>query len=167
MDKNGILTELWKSKEIDSVIQKFDPIELRDDLKSELFMVLVEIEESQLIDMYNRKVLKFFMVRTILNMIKSDRSTFYNRYRNFVEFDANAYNIKALINETQDDHETIDKLTQNLEEIHWYNAEILKLYAIETGFNAKEISRQTGIPYISIIRTLQKTKKDLKKKLKK
>jgi hypothetical protein len=45
--------------------------------------------------------------------------------------------------------------------------EILKLYAIDFKKNAKELSRKTGIPYMSIVRTLHKTKKELKQNLKK
>jgi hypothetical protein len=61
----------------------------------------------------------------------------------------------------------IDKLEQNLEGLHWYNKEILKLYAIDFKKNAKELSRKTGIPYMSIVRTINKTKKQMKQNIRK
>ena len=61
----------------------------------------------------------------------------------------------------------IDKLERNLEGLHWYNKEILKLYAIDFKKNAKELSRKTGIPYMSIVRTINKTKKQMKQNIRK
>jgi hypothetical protein len=54
-----------------------------------------------------------------------------------------------------------------MEGLHWYNKEILKLYAIDFKKNAKELSRKTGIPYMSIIRTINKTKKQMKTNIRK
>jgi ribosomal protein S2 len=61
----------------------------------------------------------------------------------------------------------IDKLEKNLEGLHWYNKEILKLYAIDFKKNAKELSRKTGIPYMSLVRTINKTKKQMKTNIRK
>ena len=52
-----------------------------------------------------------------------------------------------------------------IESLYWYQKEILKLYTFDFNKNAKELSRQTGIPYMSLIRTLNQTKKELKKKI--
>jgi len=53
----------------------------------------------------------------------------------------------------------------SIEKLHWYQKEILRLYALDFNKNAKELSRQTGIPYMSIIRTLKQTKTELKKNI--
>jgi hypothetical protein len=97
-------------------------------------------------------------------MIKSDRSTFYKNYRNHTEF-VNVDKDFELIN--YDKMDLVDKLEQNLEGLHWYNKEILKLYAIDFKKNAKELSRKTGIPYMSIVRTINKTKKQMKTNIRK
>lgn len=167
MGRNEILTELWSNDELNTLIGKMEPAELQEDLKAEVFFVLADMEEERLVDMHDRKVLKYFIIRTLLNMIKSDRSTFYKQYRNFVEFDPKVYIYKTSESENEKDMDLYDKLEKNMADIHWYNAELLKLYAIDTKFNAKEISRKTGIPYISIIRTLHKTKNELKKRIRK
>ena len=102
----------------------------------------------------------------MLNMIKSDRSSFYKNYRNHIEMDNNTISkeMNRLHIETTD---IVDKLEKNLENLHWYNKELLKLYALDFKKNAKELSRKTGIPYMSIVRTLHKTKTEMKKNIRK
>ena len=94
----------------------------------------------------------------MLNMIKSDRSTFWKQYRNYSEYDG-----KEQIEVIQAN--IIDKMESSIEKLHWYQKEILRLYALDFNKNAKELSRQTGIPYMSIIRTLKQTKTELKKNI--
>jgi hypothetical protein len=166
MVKNKILAEFWDLKEVNEAFCKMQPEELRYDLKAEVFLVLCEMDEQKLIGLYERNELRFYIVRTMLNMIKSDRSTFYKNYRNHIEFVASDLNreIKRINDEPTD---LIDKLEKNLEGLHWYNKEILKLYAIDFKKNAKELSRKTGIPYMSIVRTINKTKKQMKQNIRK
>jgi len=166
MVKNEILTEYWDLKEVNDAFSKMQPEELQYDLKAEVFLVLCEMDEQKLIGMYERNELKFYIVRTMLNMIKSDRSSFYKNYRNHIEMDNNTISkeINKLNVETTD---IVDKLEKHLEGLHWYNKELLKLYAIDFKKNAKELSRKTGIPYMSIVRTLHKTKTEMKKNIRK
>ncbi len=124
------------------------------------------MDEPKLVGMYNRNELKFYIVRIMLNMIKSDRSTFYKNYRNHIEFTGNE-GAKELNKLNEEPTELFEKLERNLEDLHWYNKEILKLYAIDFKKNAKELSRKTGIPYMSIVRTINKTKKLMKQNLRK
>jgi len=145
MVKNEILTEYWDLKEVNDAFSKMQPEELQYDLKAEVFLVLCEMDEQKLIGMYERNELKFYIVRTMLNMIKSDRSSFYKNYRNHIEMDNNTISkeMNRLHIETTD---IVDKLEKNLE---------------------NELSRKTGIPYMSIVRTLHKTKTEMKKNIRK
>jgi hypothetical protein len=164
MVKNEILAEYWDLKEVNDAFAKMQPEELQYDLKAEVFLVLCEMNEDKLKGMYERNELKFYIVRIMLNMIKSDRSTFYKNYRNHIEF-VDVDKDFEIIN--YDKMDLIDKLEKNLEGLHWYNKEILKLYAIDFKKNAKELSRKTGIPYMSIVRTINKTKKLMKTNIRK
>jgi hypothetical protein len=163
MVKNKILAEYWTLKEVNDAFAKMHPEELQYDLKAEVFLVLCEMSEEKLIGMYERNELKFYIVRVMLNMIKSDRSNFYKSYRNYTEYVDN--DTEAEVNFDKSD--LVDKLEKNLEGLHWYNKEILKLYAIDFKKNAKELSRKTGIPYMSIVRTINKTKKQMKTNIRK
>jgi hypothetical protein len=166
MVKNKILAEYWVSKEVNEAFGKMQPEELQYDLKAEVFLVLCEMDELKLVGMYERNELKFYIVRIMLNMIKSDRSTFYKNYRNYTEFVGTEVN-RELTRLNEEPTELFDKLEKNLEDLHWYNKEILKLYAIDFKKNAKELSRKTGIPYMSIVRTINKTKKLMKTNIRK
>ena len=163
MVKNKILAEYWTLKEVNDAFAKMQPEELQYDLKAEVFLVLCEMNEEKLIGMYERNELKFYIVRIMLNMIKSDRSNFYKSYRNYTEYVDN--DTEAIVD--FDKLDLVDKLEKNLEGLHWYNKEILKLYAIDFKKNAKELSRKTGIPYMSIVRTINKTKKQMKTNIRK
>lgn len=164
MVKNEILAQYWDLKEVNDAFAKMQPEELQYDLKAEVFLVLCEMNEDKLKGMFERNELKFYIVRTMLNMIKSDRSTFYKNYRNHIEF-VDIDKDFEIIN--YDKMDLVDKLEKNLEGLHWYNKEILKLYAIDFKKNAKELSRKTGIPYMSLVRTINKTKKQMKTNIRK
>ena len=163
MVKNKILAEYWTLKEVNDAFAKMHPEELQYDLKAEVFLVLCEMNEDKLIGLYERNELKFYIVRIMLNMIKSDRSNFYKSYRNYTEYVDNDTEVEVNF----DKSDLVDKLEKNLEGLHWYNKEILKLYAIDFKKNAKELSRKTGIPYMSIVRTINKTKKQMKTNIRK
>ena len=163
MVKNKILAEYWTLKEVNDAFAKMHPEELQYDLKAEVFLILCEMNEEKLIGMYERNELKFYIVRIMLNMIKSDRSNFYKSYRNYTEYVDN----DTIAEVNFDKLDLVDKLEKNLEGLHWYNKEILKLYAIDFKKNAKELSRKTGIPYMSIVRTINKTKKQMKTNIRK
>lgn len=162
MSRDEILSEFWESKSVNEAFEKMQPVELQADLKAEVFLILCEMDESKLIGLYQRNELKYYMVRIMLNMIKSDRSSFFKNYRNFVELLEN----DVEVTETSPE-ETFDKIEVHLQNLHWYNRELFKLYALDFKKNAKELSRKTGIPYMSIVRSINKTKAEIKKNIKK
>lgn len=136
------------------------PAELRDDLKSEVFLILAELDYAKLIDLYEKKQIKFYMVRIMLNLVQSTDKKFYGKYRNFVEYNqVDVADVKEV--------DMSMEISSMFESLYWYQKEILRLYTFEFNKNAKELSRQTGIPYMSIIRTLNQAKKELKKKIRK
>jgi len=158
--RNNILIELWDSAEVNAAISKMHPKELQEDLKSEVFLILAELDEKKLIDLYEKKQIKFYMVRIMLNLVQSTDKKFYGKYRNFVEY------VEVEKEDVKED-DISDNITKAFESLYWYQREILRLYTYQFDKNAKELSRQTGIPYMSIIRTLNQIKKELKKELRK
>lgn len=160
MDKNKIIEQYWLNDEVNQAFAKMQPEELQYDLKVEVFMVLLEMDEEKLFGLYERNEIRFYIVRTMLNMIKSDRSQFWKKYRNYTEYE---HNEKAEVEQNS----VIDIMENGIEKLHWYQKEILNLYTFEFNKNAKELSRKTGIPYMSIIRTLKQTKNELKKHIRK
>ena len=160
MDKNKIIEQYWLNEEVNQAFAKMQPEELQYDLKVEVFLVLLEMDSEKLLGMYERNEIRFYIVRTMLNMIKSGRSQFWKKYRNYTEYKEK--DIAEI-----DRKSVIDVMEKGIEKLHWYQKEILKLYAFDFNKNAKELSRHTGIPYMSIIRTLKQTKTELKKHIRK
>ena len=160
MDKNKIIEEYWLNEEVNQAFAKMQPEELQYDLKVEVFMVLLEMGKEKLFGLYERNEIRFYIVRTMLNMIKSDRSQFWKKYRNYTEYEDND-------NADVEQNSVIDIMEKGIENLHWYQKQILNLYTFEFNKNAKELSRKTGIPYMSIIRTLKQTKNELKKHIRK
>lgn len=134
------------------------PIEIQEDLKSELFLIVAELDPDKLINLYKKNQLKFYLVRVMLNMVRSSKNKFYKNYRNYQEF----IHIEVIENEQAD---VTNAMLEHIDSLYWYNKELLNLYTFEFNKNAKELSRQTGIPYQSIIRSLNDTKNELKKKI--
>jgi len=156
--KNDILTELWNSKEVNDAIKKMHPVDLQEDLKSEVFLIIAELPDDKLINLYEKGYIKFYMVRIILNLATGTDKRYYGKYRNFVEY----------VEKDKEDVKDIDlteDVVKQVNNLYWYEKEILHLYAIEFNQNAKELSRAIGIPYMSIIRTINKIKQELKKNI--
>jgi len=136
------------------------PYELQDDLRQEVFLVLCEMNEEKLFEMFEQGYLKYFIVRTILNMAKSDRSGFYKKFRQLYQEIPLSYELKK----EEYDESLVTKLEEGMQVLHWYEAELLKLYA-ENGKNLLAISRDTKIPYRSLLKTIRKAKVLLKYKI--
>jgi hypothetical protein len=158
MGRNEILIEFWKSDEVNNAFSKMHPIELQDDLKAEVFLILCEMPEAKLIDLYDKKQLRFYLVRIMLNLIQSTDKKFYQKYRNFTE-------LVGYEKKDEEYNEDIINVNEHIENLYWYKQEIFRLYTFEFNKNARELSKNTGIHYMSIIRTLNQIKQELKKKI--
>lgn len=157
MDRASIIETMYRNPDIAEAIGKMEPAQLRDDLKQEIFLVLCELEEERLTTMHREGWLKYFVVRTMLNMIKSDRSTFYNKFRRgHDELGETADRL-----EEQTTEEAAGYVAQSMSSLHWYEAELMRIYS-ENGQNIAAISRETRIPYRSLFKTIRKVKHTLK-----
>jgi len=152
---------MYEDPDIAEAIGKMDPPDLRDDLRQEIFLVLAEMDEALLIQRYNEGWLRYYIVRTMLNMIKSDRSTFYNRFRRGFEELGDIG--ERLQDEGQEEAEK--SLEGHLSALHWYERKLIEIYS-QNGRNVAKISRETGIPYRSLFKTIKKTKALLKTEIK-
>lgn len=157
MNRDLIIQELYQSKDINEAISKMQPYELQQDLKQEVFLVLCEMEDDRLFQMYNDGYIKYFLVRTIINMAKSDRSNFARTFRRVYE------PVEDIGFVEQYDESMTEKLYASMEILHWYEKEIFRLFS-ETG-NLLQVSRDTKIPYRSLLKTIKKVKTLLKYKI--
>jgi hypothetical protein len=154
-----IVEKVYKSQWFNEVIDKMQPEQLQQDLKQEVIMVLLELGEQRITQMEADGMLKFYTIRTILNMIKSDRSKFFTMFRNYEEIP----DIKEQANEDYLEMPDIDLNTifDNTRE-QLYEKDMLFHYCYSFDRNALAMSRGTGIPYKTIIRTLTNAKNKVK-----
>jgi hypothetical protein len=132
-----------------------NPQNLRDDLLSEVMLVVCQLEEGRLFKMHEEGYLKYYVIRTILNMMRSNDSTFYNKFR-LIHSELNGIDILD-----KNDGNIYEELIVKTEEFHtslpFYENALLKSY-VELNNNAKKLSKETGIPVRSIYHTLKAIK---------
>ena len=90
--KNEIITEFYRRKEFNDCINKQEPEHLRDDLRAEVMLILLETSEEKIKALHEKDELKYYAVRIILNLIQSKTSSFFKKYRqSLVELDINVH----------------------------------------------------------------------------
>lgn len=163
--KNQIIEELYRSKEFNDCISRMEPEHLRDDLRAEVTLILLETDEQKLLAIHAGNALKFYTVRIIINLIQSKTSLFYKKYRQqmaeitdrFIAEQADDFKERA----AKEDIE--DKAIKEIGNLYWYNSGIVKLYLKHGNYRA--IEEDTGIPYSSAYKTIQKSFQEIKQKV--
>lgn len=158
MTRNQIISELFTSKDFNACIKKMKPENLQDELKAEVGLILCEKPEDQIVELWQLGKLKFYTVRIILNLMQSSSSPFYKKFRvSNVEL---SEAIEPIIIEYD---QRKDKAMEAIEDLYWYDREILKLYAEHGTY--RKVEEVTGIPFESIYKTVQKNCLHIRKKV--
>ena len=165
-----------------------EPEHLRDDLKSEVMVIVCAWDEEKVLGLHSRKELEFYVVRVILNLVKSDRSPFYKMFRTVhyqietvsshaLYENESETNTKAVKNhwsqrqfssaatemEQRELREQIEDFTiAEINNLYWYDKEMILMYKRLGNFRA--IEKETGIPWISCYKNIKKSMETLKKK---
>jgi hypothetical protein len=163
--RNEIVEQLFTSKEFNDCINKMEPDHLRDDLRAEVALILLETEEKKLSEIHKSGGLKFYTVRIIMNLIQSKTSLFYKLYRQqvveitdrFIAGEDQDFEARAAKEEME------DKAIKEIDNLYWYNGEMVKLY-LKYG-NYRAIEENTRIPYTSAYKTIQKSFQEIKQKV--
>jgi hypothetical protein len=135
------------------------PKDLQDDLKAEVALILCEKSEDLILELHDKGGLKYYTVRIILNLIQSNTSPFYKKFRlSNVEL---SDLIEPYVLPEYDSRK--DQAMEELETLYWYDREILKLYGKYGTY--RKIEEETGIPFESIYKTVQKACKEIRKKV--
>ncbi len=141
---------------------------MREDLRQEVMIALLEKDEQFIVDVHARKELAFYTVRVILNLAKSNTSPFYKKYRLMhQEFIEGIKPDLAVMPEDIADREVqeaIEDFTiEQINSLYWYDQELVRLYMKLGNFRALE--KDTGIPFISCYKNVKKSIALLKSKV--
>lgn len=61
--------------------------DILNDLKNDIYLSLLEMDNDKLNGLMERKQMKFFLARICLNQLVSNTSSFYRKYRKQIQFD--------------------------------------------------------------------------------
>jgi hypothetical protein len=134
--KNDILTNLYKSKFIDELINKITSgHQLSDDLKAELFLILVEMSDVKIKRAYEQNYLNYLCVNILKKQYHSNTSPFHKMYRKNSASQVPIFNDDDKL-ESIIDSDDINEMEDILNKIEWIvenklsliDRELFKLY---------------------------------------
>lgn len=174
MTKNAIIEDLFVSEKFNEFIDKMEPAHLREDLKQEVALVLLEMPDENFALI--RRV-DYFAVGIIRNMICTKTSAFYKKYRhsNFIyvdEWEGDGMDRRLNVAVNKEEYSLQDRLLKEeledytlseIDSLYWYDSEMIKLYMRLGTFRA--IQEMTGIPHVSCFKTIKKALSVLKRKM--
>jgi DNA-directed RNA polymerase specialized sigma24 family protein len=193
LSKSLVLTQLFGSKEVSDVLKKINPSYIREDVKQHVFLILFEKEEAFIIDLYTRGKLKGYVAKTLYNTANYSQSSFNRELRRATEIPTSSFDGENTTVSWENDEQSpgvmkhVDRVareameyTENqqerydyealvetcslkLDQIYWYNRDMLRLYVKLGSYRA--VSKETGIPTRSVYDAVKKAKEDMKKLL--
>lgn len=100
---NRIIEEVYDKGIIRDIIENMRVSRLdADDLEQEIYMILLEYDKDKIIELYEKKQLRYFIVGIIQRQYNSKTSPFYKKYKKYYSIvDANVLNNDE-INEEDD-----------------------------------------------------------------
>ena len=178
MTRNEIIEKLYKDDRINNCISKMHPIELQEDLKSEIFLILLEYPKSKIKELYSKNQLVYFTLKIITNQVKSNNSKFTKTYK-----DKNVHYGIEFTDMASDNSEYFEKIPESFNnlvskikgivyksppdyieelfpEIGWYKQLMLSIYMKHKTYQSME--DWTKIPIQSCYKTVKETIKQLR-----
>jgi hypothetical protein len=129
-----------------------------------MFISLCNLSDQKFWNLYENNALKFYLVRAMLNMIRSTgmNQPFFKNFRAKFESIEEIDNIADQIDDRKDEKEKLfDLLDERRKDLCWYENTLLDQY-VASNFNQMELHRKTRIPYPSIVKTISLIKNKLK-----
>ena len=115
-----------------------------DDLIQEVALVLMEMPHEKWEQINEGGYLRYYVVRTMLNMATSPRSSFSKLY-NLHNYEKIDYDREEYDEEKEEDLQLLETLMQ---ELHWYDRKILEMWLEEGSY--RKVSKKVDIPFKSI-----------------
>lgn len=193
MTVNEIIESLYNSSEVDDCIRRMVREDHRKDFKQELFIKIYDIPAERLLALNERGEIKFYIVRSLINLVKN-KSSVYNKNYLRPEYEKIVMDQKtenrmadeqdgvfrsalptASLSDIDDpEHlnqraETEQKEMKMLEEINNLDDRFGTHYyrtlvnLVSEAGSMREVSRRTGIPVASISEAVKKVRNHLKK----
>lgn len=178
--RNEIITQLFSCKKFNDCLRKVRPMDIQDDLKSEVMLIMLQQPDGRIRKLHEHGNLSFFAIRVLLNMVSKSGTGFIAKYMMKCEPESAIPQMQydelngRVVKEQQQDpvYELligIKKLAYQKQptylpslekKISWYKQYILSLY-MKLG-SYRLIEKETGIPWESCYKTVKETMVELK-----
>jgi transposase-like protein len=138
--------------------------DLWEDLRQEVAYIVLQYDRKKISELEEKgkQVFKFWIVRICCNQTNSKYGKFGRMYATLIPVE----DILKFVKEEEpvdNSQEVADGITKLIDELYWYDQEILKMY-VELG-SVRKVSKQTGIPHTSIFITIKKIRSCIKSRL--
>lgn len=175
MTKQEILDELYRSKKVEQLMAKI-PDGFREDLKQEVFMLMLVKPEVEILDLHKRGKTYSLLAKMIYNQLFWDRSQFhilYNTYQ-FKEVkglpsdkvqhdDFGSYKFCSDENDipaSEPDFNINEEIEDAMEKLSPYHQKLMRLYAEMGTYRA--VGAYTNIAWKSVYNAVTNARKELK-----
>ena len=174
MDAKQILTKFVNDGELLRIAWQIAQNDYAPDLAQETILLLLEKPERKIEELHREGMLTFFVVRTMINLYRSNDSPFSRKYRHFaMNLDVDSLEFKIsyepFVGQGPElSPEEIEiALRFALEEMQTWDktkfpTKRLLFMAFLRCKSKKDLSRKTGIPYRTIVDTIDKLRVKLK-----
>lgn len=168
MSCQKIIEEVYRDKEVNKLINKLDPAELREDLKQEFALILLDYPCEKLIEAKNSGKIVFLAIRILLNMATGTNGYFYRTYRRNRVIEESEYN---KVSENNYDYLEAAKIARDLldskliGDANKAHESILFEKFIELR-SCKAVADYFGIPHLHVFQVIKKVKSELKTEIK-
>ena len=159
--------EDWIKDNYQILAEAAQNISKNNDLHEELLHYSLDqlLGKEQVEDIISSGGANFYTIRIMMNSWRSTTSEFYRLYRR-PSAEIEEYSVPAEEEEdTEWISETAKKIQQEIDNLHWYDRELFKVF-VEEGHTMSSLSRVTGIPRTSISLTINRIRKHIKNRLK-
>jgi len=152
--RDKAVIDLIGDEELRELAQKICSVP--DDLIQEVALVLMELSEEKWQQINEGGYLRYYVVRTMLNMATSPRSSFSKLY-NLYNYEQIDYDREEYDEEKESDIQMLEML---MEELYWYDRKILEMWLDEGSY--RKVSAKVGIPFKSIGNSVKRALETLK-----
>jgi len=161
-DCNHIITQIYNNEQLNKLISKINPESIRDDLKQEVCLALLEKDCDYLTILHHEGNLVRYTLRIAWIMATSKTSTFYHKYKKSELLEAVKY-LRSLQGEeippsyADKARKVLDSKILDIYEDH--ERRIFNKY-IELG-KMRRVARYFNIPHMHVSNIVNKVKKEL------
>jgi len=163
-DCNEIVTKVYNHPDVINLIQKIKPESIRDDLRQEIAVSLLEHPCEKVSALFAQDNLLRYAMRTAWLMVTSKKSQFYRKYRksDIKQAQDYVYSLRPLtsipISVATKAKQYLDRVPADKHEDH--EIRIFNRF-IELG-SRRAVSRYYGIPIDHVCDVVKKVQKDIK-----